>query len=77
MQLMRDAATLCSTCGGPISAERLDALPSVRTCVACSTASPRVGFMVAPHKTGSFLVMVDASDAESLRRARRANRRAR
>ena len=34
---------VCSTCGHPISAERLAAIPSALTCVTCSTAQPRSG----------------------------------
>ena len=26
----------CEVCGGPIAAERLDALPTVRTCIVCA-----------------------------------------
>ena len=33
---------LCEGCGGQISAERLAALPAVRTCIACAV-SPRTG----------------------------------
>jgi RNA polymerase-binding transcription factor DksA len=32
---------VCGTCGRPIGAERLEARPNARTCIACAAASPR------------------------------------
>lgn len=74
---MKGIVMACVRCGAAICADRLEALPSTKTCVKCSETRKVVGFMVAPHKTGSFLVMVDAGDRETLRLAVRANRRAR
>jgi hypothetical protein len=37
----------------------------------------KIGFMVFDHKTGGTPIMIDPDDAETLRQARRANKRAR
>lgn len=68
---------VCHKCGQNISPERIEALPNTTTCVKCSRENRKVGFMVSPHKTGAFLVLVDSGDKESLRLASRANRRSR
>jgi DnaK suppressor protein len=31
----------CESCGAPIGAERLEARPTARTCIACAAAGPR------------------------------------
>lgn len=31
---------VCEVCGGPIGAERLEALPAARTCIGCAAARP-------------------------------------
>jgi len=67
----------CDTCGIDIPKGRLDALPSTTTCVKCSRVRSPIGFMDWYHKTAPEIVMVSASDTESLRRAERCNRRAR
>lgn len=56
---------------------RLEAIPGVTTCIACSREPKRVGFMDWYHKTAPELVMVAGDDRESLRRARRVNCRSR
>jgi RNA polymerase-binding transcription factor DksA len=33
--------TVCESCGGPIGAERMQALPGTRICVACAAAGSR------------------------------------
>ena len=35
------ARKLCSLCGQPIAAARLEALPGVTTCIACAKKHPR------------------------------------
>ena len=74
----------CRKCDQPISEERLEVLSDTELCVGCARSNTvrRVGFMVfggggGNGKTGGSLVMLDTSDKESLRRAVRANRRAR
>lgn len=68
---------VCEVCQCDIPAERLAAIPNVRRCVTHSAASRSVGFMSFSHKTAPTLVMVRTDDAESLRRAQRAFKRAR
>jgi hypothetical protein len=68
---------LCSTCGVEIPSERLEVLPNTETCVGCSTVKKVIGFQVFDHKTGGSPVLIDPDDKETLRQARRANRRAR
>jgi RNA polymerase-binding transcription factor DksA len=36
-----ESVRLCSLCGRPISAARLEALPSVTTCIECAKRHPR------------------------------------
>jgi Prokaryotic dksA/traR C4-type zinc finger len=64
----------CHRCGKPIPAGRLEALPGVRTCLACSDARPKVGVMVW-DKTTSELLLTDAAGAERLRRLERSDGR--
>ena len=37
----RPAQKLCSLCGAPIPAARLEALPGVTTCIVCAKKHPR------------------------------------
>jgi len=67
----------CLCCGETISPERLEALPNTKTCANCSSVVRVVGFMSWEHKTAPSLVVLDGSNKEVLRLARRANRRAR
>lgn len=74
----------CKKCEKVIPQERLEILPETTLCVECSKTlnKKRVGFMVfgggGNHgKTGGSIVMIDVNDKEALRRAERANRRAR
>lgn len=64
-------------CGSKIDPERLAALPSTRTCFACSTVSKHQGMMVFDGKTGGECVIIEKEDAEAKRLADRANRRGR
>lgn len=68
---------ICESCGYEIPTERLEVLPSTRTCVSCSKEPKKVGFMVFDHKTGGTPVFINPNDQEALRQAKRANRRAR
>lgn len=67
----------CEKCNVEIPAERLECLPNTTTCVNCSTVKAKVCFMVFDHKTGGSPIFVDPDDSETLRVAKRANRRAR
>lgn len=67
----------CVTCGVDIPADRLEVLPDTTTCVGCSNVKRKIGFMVFDHKTGGTPVIIDPDDQETVRQARRANRRAR
>lgn len=68
---------LCIKCQTPIPQERLEILPSTTTCVNCSTVKAVVGFMIYNHKTAGTAILVNPEDSETLRQAKRANRRAR
>lgn len=70
-------AVVCRKCGDEICAERIEALPNAKECAACSSTLKKIGFMVVPHKTGSYVAIIEPTDSESVRLARRANRRAR
>ena len=67
----------CIHCGCIIPPERLEVLPHTTTCVNCSTEQKNVAFMVYPHKTGGDVVVIDGSNKEGVRQAKRAYRRAR
>lgn len=67
----------CTGCGQPIDQERLEVLPHTTTCVGCSKEPKVIGFMEYAHKTAGYVVFVREDDTESLRRAKRAYRRAR
>jgi len=67
----------CVTCKQTIPVERLEVLPHTTTCVGCSMVKAKVGFMVFDHKTGGTPVLIDPDDVDTLRVAKRANRRAR
>lgn len=60
----------CCVCGVDISEERVEM--GFYTCIAHSTAKPRVGFMVFNHKTAPEIAIIDASNSEGLRQAQRA-----
>lgn len=66
---------LCPTCGIQIPNERVEA--GYYTCVNHSTASKKVGFMVFSHKTAPEIAIVDSSNEESVRIAKRAYERRR
>jgi len=70
-----DNATHCDKCGAVIPPERLEIVPGTKHCVGCSDVKARRGFMESGHAkgTGSEITIVDGEDAESLRRAKRAN----
>lgn len=70
-------AVVCRKCGDEICAERIEALPMTTECAACSSAQKKIGFMVVPHKTGSYVAILEPADTEAVRLAKRANRRAR
>lgn len=69
----------CSVCHSPIDPERLEVLPDTIYCVTCarSHVSKRVAFMDYSHKTAPQLVVIEGTDEEGLRRAKRAFKRAR
>lgn len=48
-----------------------------KTCINCTNEKPYSGFMVYEHKTAGNIQLIKTKDKESLRRAKRANRRAR
>lgn len=62
---------LCQTCQTPISALRLEALPTTQTCVACSTEEPLRGSMVWEHKTAPSLEVQTSETFETFRRMSR------
>lgn len=64
------SAYTCSVCNVEIPEERVEM--GFYTCIAHSTAKPRVGFMVFNHKTAPEIAIVDASNSEGLRQAQRA-----
>jgi hypothetical protein len=67
----------CIVCSIPIPPERIEVLPTTTTCVKCSTTKAVVGFMIYNHKTAGTLVTIPPEESETLRIAKRANRRAR
>lgn len=48
-----ESAEECDDCGGPIPAKRRDALPSVRTCVACQAERDKAVVHSAINRRGS------------------------
>ena len=70
---------LCNDCEQVIPLARLEVVPGARYCVSCQSnhEDNRMAFMVYSHKTAPELVFVDSKDKESLRLAKRANRRSR
>lgn len=72
-----DSIHNCNVCGKPIPPERVEAIPDTLTCVDCSTVQKYKGFLVFGHKTGGETVLINPSDKEALRQAKRFNRRAR
>ena len=69
--------TLCEVCHEPIPFERLSALPGTTTCVRHSGAIKRIGLMDYGHKTAPSLVVLDPTNKEALRLARRVFNRSR
>lgn len=70
----------CSTCGIPIPAERLEALPHTQHCTAHSRAVAPLALLVFSHKTAGELVVVHRdgpNGQENVRQALNAHRRAR
>lgn len=70
----------CDDCGAPIERERLEILPTTGACAKCAKAKPAQGirsFMVYGHKTAAVPIHINESNAEAVRQADRANRRAR
>jgi hypothetical protein len=68
---------LCTRCKCVIPQERLDILPTTKTCVQCSTVSGYLGLNVYDHKTAPRLVFVDGSDKEGIETLKRFANRAR
>lgn len=54
--------------------ERLEVF---ETCIQCTDQSTYQGFQVAPHKTGSYAVLIKSSNKEAIRQAQNANARKR
>lgn len=71
---MQEKTAKCAICSAEMPIERLECY---QTCIRCTDQSPYVGFTNVTHKTGNDTVLVRASDRETLRKADRANRRAR
>lgn len=67
----------CEKCAAEIDAERLEALPNTRTCAKCSTVQKVVTMMDYGHKTAPSLVVIEATDKEAIRLAKRAFHRSR
>lgn len=68
----------CIYCGSVLPKERIKIL-RVNYCVKCAeNHTPKLaGFMVFSHKTAGYLVILNESNKEQLRLAKRANRRSR
>lgn len=66
----------CKTCGRPIPAARLEALPDTEFCVVHSLTQKHQGLMVSSHKTGSEFSFLP-TDPEQRRQALNAHRRKR
>ncbi len=64
----------CSTCGKPIPAERLAALPNTTTCVGCSDEPAKHGFTVW-DKTTPTLAILDGDELDELKRLERGDGR--
>jgi hypothetical protein len=67
----------CEKCGIEIPKIRLEAIPNTTTCVKCSDTERYRGYMLYAHKTAGECVFLDPSNKEAIRRADRANSRAR
>jgi len=70
----------CTECGKEIPKERMEALPTTTKCVKCSDVKPYFGLVDYPHKTGSYVVIIDPNEngaKENIRRAKRIYTRAR
>lgn len=51
----------CLKCKKAISLGRLEALPHTKVCVRCSEEQRVKGHMITPHKTGSHIQIVNAT----------------
>jgi hypothetical protein len=58
---------LCETCGKKIPKERLEALPSTKTCVKCSNLDNVIGITVWQDGVPELIIM-DENDAKNLPR---------
>jgi hypothetical protein len=67
----------CLKCKQPIPQERLEILPNTKTCKDCSEVQKPIGFMIYSHKTAPTIHLINPSNIEELRLAKRANKRAR
>lgn len=59
---------ICAGCALTIPEERLIVLPETRYCARCSPTQKVKGKNVFPHKTGSEVVVMSASEFEKLNR---------
>lgn len=66
----------CIVCNTPIPPERLEALPNTCYCIEHAPTVKPTGYLVYSHKTAPELLIIP-NNPESLRQAKRANRRAR
>jgi len=64
----------CQMCGLDMPKLRLE---THKVCIKCADEQPYSGFMVYGHKTAGNIQLIKSKDKEALRRADRANRRAR
>lgn len=67
----------CVFCGEGIPPERLEVLPDTQTCVKCTTEAKKLCVPSYPHKTGGTIIVIDAEDKETIRRAQIQYRRTR
>ena len=65
----------CPICDEEIPEERIEL--GFYTCIKHSAAKKRVGFMVFSHKTAPEIAIIDSSNTEGLRQAKRAFERER
>ena len=61
----------CICCDCEIPVERIEILPHTQHCVKCSTEPKKVGYNDFYHKTAPELCIVDPTNKEDLRRAKR------
>lgn len=67
----------CKTCDEEIPQARLECIPDTETCVKHSTVKGYLGVLEFGHKTGGYVVKVDPSNEEGVRRMWRAYHRSR